>query len=238
MRVIVMIVTALLLIAGPASAATPVSPTSGSVFTTGDKEKFVAESQPGEPDYLFLFSKGAALNKTEWFALGGQDDGDGLGNDLRLDLGWLALKFNHIGAYSWALCPVSGPDLTPAIDQCSASSSFSVRFRLSTLTRKAARADALTVMNQRFRDYWRGGYHQRISCRRVTRTRQSCNVSVSVGDSVLWGRVTIYNRRTHAWDEPYFRARIHTLDEYCYQVDKRPLKECQTTRRRSGSVYG
>ena len=233
---VVTVALVLLVFTASASAASPATPAPGSAFTTTDTVTFVAQSTPDESEYVFVFSKGAVFRKTQWFALGGEDDGDGLGDELELDLGWLATKFDHIGTYSWALCPVAGPDQTVMTDQCSAPSTFSVRFRLPRLTSSAARSDARYVMQNKFRSYWRGFYGRSVSCARATRTRQRCKVSGFAGDAIVSGTMTIYLKRERSWSLPHFRARIRLIDDYCYSVEKKPLRDCQTVRKRSGRV--
>jgi len=231
-RMLVVAGILLLLPASSARAATPVAPASGSSFTTTDLVTFEAQAAPAETDddYLFVFSVVPDFTANRWFALGGEN------HELRrLDLGWLAGKLDHIGTYWWALCPVTA-DSQVLTDQCSASATFSLRFRLPDLSRSEARSDVRYVMNHKFR-YWRGGYHRSVSCAAVTRTRQRCKVSAVAGDLVLWGRVTVYRKRTGNFANDFYRARVHIYDEYCHLVNKRPLSECQTTRRRSGPVY-
>jgi hypothetical protein len=227
------IATAALLLFVPfAGAATPVAPTSGSAFMTTDTVAFEAQPGPEESDsdYMFVFSVQPDFTASEWFAFGGEE------HQVEVDLGWLAGKLDHIGNYWWALCPVTA-DSAVLTDQCSPSATFSLRFRLPDLTKSQARTDARHVMNHEFRSYWRAGYNRKVSCRRITRTRQRCKVSVIVGDTVVWGRVTVYLKRRRNFPNDYYRARIRIYDEYCHLVNKRPLDDCTTTRRRSGPVY-
>src|SRR5215204_827646 len=123
------------------------------------------------------------------------------------------------------------------IGQCSIARDFSVQFRLPDMSRAQARRDARYVMNHKFRSYWRGGYNRSVTCAPVTRTRQRCKVSVFVGDIIVSGRITVYEKRERSWARDYYHARINVYNEYCHLVNKRPLGECQTTRRRSGAVY-
>jgi hypothetical protein len=235
MRVVVSItVIAMVLLASSASAATPLEPATGSAFTTTDTVWFAALQGPEESqsDYVFLFSAKPDFGANEWFAFGGDED-----HEVEVDLGWLSGKLDHVGTYWWGLCPVTGADMTVLTDRCSSSSTFSVRFRLPDLTRSQARIDARYVMGRKFRSYWRAGYNRRASCARVTRTRQRCKVSVIVGDVVVYGRVTVYLRRRGNFANDYYRARIFIYDEYCHLVNRRPLRECRTIRRRSGPVY-
>ena len=55
---------------------------------------------------------------------------------------------------------------------------------------------------------------------------------------MLDGTVTVYLKRWRSWSEPYFRARVRLVNDYCYSVNMRPLRECQTVRRKHGRVYG
>lgn len=232
--VLVIAAVTLLLPAGTASAATPASPLSGSSFTTIDEIPFVADAVPGEPDFSFVFSAGETLNTTRYLAL----HGDVAPDYLNLDLGWLATKFDHIGAYSWALCPSSAPpDYTPDMSQCSPQAHFSIRFNLTPLWPADARAAARWVMNHRFRSHWRGLSGRKVSCRAVDGFEHRCRVSGFAGDSVLAGRITVYQRRVRTWSETYFRGRVRLINEYCHLVSKRPLSECQKVRRRSGRVH-
>jgi hypothetical protein len=222
-----------LLFAPSAGAATPLAPASGSAFTTTDTVTFEAQPAPEESDadYMFVFSLSPDFTANEWFAFGGAehrlDD---------VDLGWLAGKVDHVGTYWWALCSVAA-DSSVITDQCSPSWTFSLRFRLPDLTKGQARADARYVMNHKFRSYWRGGYNRKVSCRRVTRTRQRCKVSVLVGDVSVWGRVTVYLKRRGNFPNDFYRARIQIYNEYCHLVNGRPFRECMRTRRLSGPVY-
>jgi hypothetical protein len=77
-------------------------------------------------------------------------------------------------------------------------------------------------------------------CSPVTRSRQRCKVSVIVGDAVLYGRVYVRMKRDgdHPWALDHYRARLTIYDAYCHLVNKRPLRDCTRTRRRSGLVYG
>ena len=144
--------TVLLLFAGSARATTPLAPAAGSAFTTTEVVTFEAEVGTDDREYAFLFSEGADLDANRWFTFGPS-------GEQEVDLGWLAAKFDHLGTFAWAVCPVRGPesDYVVLIDECSPSWTFSVRFRLPTLTRAVARSDARYVMDRRFRSYWRGG---------------------------------------------------------------------------------
>jgi hypothetical protein len=193
---------------------------------------FTADVGDDERDHVILFSPGSAFDAERWFTFGN------VGGEEEVDLGWLAAKFDHLGAFSWVTCP-QGPDHDVLVDQCSPAWTFSVSFRLPTMRRGQARGDARYVMSHKFRSYWRAGYNRRVSCSPVSRTRQRCKVSVIVGDVVLWGRVSVYMKRDgkHPYALDHYRARVTIYDEYCHQVNKRPLRECTTIRRRDGLVY-
>jgi hypothetical protein len=149
---------------------------------------FTADVGDDERDHVILFSPGSAFDAERWFTFGN------VGGEEEVDLGWLAAKFDHLGAFSWVTCP-QGPDHDVLVDQCSPAWTFSVSFRLPTMRRGQARGDARYVMSHKFRSYWRAGYNRRVSCSPVSRTRQRCKVSVIVGDVVLWGRVSVYMKR-------------------------------------------
>ena len=153
-------------------------------------------------------------------------------------MGWLAAKFDHVGTYWWGVCPVTGPDLEIVAAGCSPPWTFAVRFRLDDLTGTRARDDARYVMANHLRSSWRGFYGRKVSCRRVTRTRRRCHVSGFAGDTVLDGTVTVYLKRERSWSSSYFRARVRLVNDYCLAVNRRPLRECQTVRRKRGRVYG
>jgi hypothetical protein len=108
-------VVALLLAAGAparASDATPISPPSGSNFTTTDVVTFKAGAGADERDHVILFSPGTALNPARSFTFGN------VGGEEEVDLGWLAGKFDHLGAFAWATCPQE-PDYDVLVEQCS-----------------------------------------------------------------------------------------------------------------------
>jgi hypothetical protein len=229
----VILAAAILLRTASADAAEPLWPEPGAAYSTSDTVTFQAVPAEGEidRDYWFVFSKIADFTANQWFALGGEE------HELEVDIGWLATKFDHLGLYWWALCPVSGPDFDVDTTACSEASDFSVRFRLDTLTRARARSDVRWVMSHQFRDFWRGTSGRSVSCRRSTRTRQRCTVSAFAGDVGIEGTIRIRLRRNRTWSESYFRGRVTLTNEYCHVVNQRPLSECQTTRRRSGRVY-
>jgi hypothetical protein len=231
-RLAMLIASAVLLaLVAPAGAAEPVAPAAGSRFTTTDTVIFEAQPAPEERSYWFLFSTGADLANSPGIAFPADSD------EQELDLGWLAAKFDHTGRYWWSLCPAPADQEELVVSECSVPWSFSVRFRLPDLAPAEARTDAEEVMSRKFRSYWRDGYNQRVACRGKTRTRQRCNVSVVVGDVIVSGEVTVYLKRHRSWALPYFRSNVRILDEYCYLVNRRPLGECQETRRQQGAVY-
>jgi hypothetical protein len=217
--------------AAPARAATPVAPASGRTFTTTDTVRFTAQPGPDDGDYAFVFAASEAdYNARYVFSFGPDID------ELELDLGWLATKFDHLGVFWWGVCSVSGPDLEIVAGGCSPPSTFALRFRLDDLTATRARGDARYVMANHLRSFWRGFYGRKVSCRRMTRTRRRCHVSGFAGDTVLDGAVTIYLRRERSWSSSYYHARVRLVNEYCRVVNRRPLRECQTIRRKRGRV--
>ena len=185
MRLVTALAAALLIgLPSTSTAATPVSPASGSAFTTIDEVAFRATAAPDEPAYWFFFSAGRVFNPNRYFSV----PGDGDGSSVRLDLGFLATKFDHLGDFAWSVAQVAGSDYEPASENCSVAHRFSVSFRLAPLTRRAARSDTRWVMSHHFRPYWRGFSGRRVACRPVTRTRRWCRISGFAGDSVLTGR--------------------------------------------------
>jgi hypothetical protein len=229
---VVVATVALVLSAAPARAATPVAPASGSVFTTSDTATFTAQPDPDDGDYSFVF----ATTKADYDA-GNVSSVEQDGDELELKLAWLAGAVDHIGTYWWGVCPI-GPEQEIVAAGCSPAWSFALRFRLEDLTGTRARGDARYVMAQHFRSSWRGFSGRKVSCRRITRTRRRCHISGFAGDTVLDGMVTVYMKRWRSWSEPFFRARVRLVNEYCHVVTGRPLRECQTTRRKRGRLYG
>ena len=128
--------------AAPARAATPVAPASGSSFTTTDTATFTAQPAPDEGDYTFVVAATNQFYNAGYVFSAGPD-----GDDLELDMGWLATKFDHLGTYWWGVCPV-GPDLEIVVAECSPPWTFSVRFRLADLPGWQARGDTHWVMAQ------------------------------------------------------------------------------------------
>lgn len=224
-RLLAAVFCAGLVIAAPASAQ---SPPDGSAFTTTDTVHFEhPEAAGGDRAYVFSLTPDRSDG---WFTLGHE-------RDETVDLGWLATKFEHLGAFYWSACTTSvDSNGYETLGECSAPLSFSVRFRFATLTRAAARGRTRSVMRRQFRDYWVSGYNRKVTCRRRSRIRQRCKVAVAVGDVLLRGTVTIYPKRERTWEVPYYRATIQIYNEYCHVVDHRPLSECLTKRRRSGRV--
>jgi hypothetical protein len=207
----------------PASAQTPPD---GSAYATTDTVRFGhPEAAAGDRAYVFSLTPDRADG---WLSTGPEPA-------TRVDLGWLATKFDHLGAFYWSACTTTvDPEGMEALGECTAPLSFSVRFRFATLTKAIARATTRRVLRREFRDYWLPGYNRKVSCRRRSRIRQRCHVSVVVGDVLLWGKVTIYPRRERTWEVPYYRATVRIYNEYCHVVNERPLSECLTKRRRSG----
>ena len=69
---------------------------------------------------------------------------------------------------------------------------------------------------------FRAGYARRVKCnRRISDIRLKCKMSWIVGDSVFWGRGTIwltFPEHRPFWNYSY---RIKQLDEYCAIVEER-----------------
>lgn len=200
---------------------------------TTDTATFTAQPGPDEGDYAFVFAASEAAYDARYVFTFGPG-----GDELGLDLGWLATKFDHVGTYWWGVCPVTGPHLEIVGAGCSPPWTFSLRFRLDDLTRRQARTHVRYVMWRYFRSSWDAFSGRKVSCRRITRTRQRCHVSGFAGDTAMDGTVTVYLKRERSWSSPYFRARIRLVNEYCHAVTGRPLSECQTIRPKRGSVYG
>ena len=232
MRAVLATLACVLLVGTSAQAAVPVSPPSGSSYTTTDVVTFTADAGDDPRDHVILFSPGAVFDPKRWFTFGNTT------GEEKVDLGWLASKFDHLGNFTWTTCPQSA-DLTPLAAECAPAWGFAVTFRMPTMTRKQARFDARHVMGRKFRSYWRAGYNHRVVCSSRTRTRQRCKISMVVGDVLLYGRVTAYLSRDgeHPWVLHRYRARVTIYNEYCHLVNERPFKECRTIRRPSGLVY-
>jgi hypothetical protein len=217
-----------LLSAVAAASASAQSPPDGSAFATTDTVRFeTPEAAAGDRAYVFALTPDRVEG---WLSFGHEQV-------ATVDLGWLATKLDHLGAFYWSACTTSvDSNGYETLAECTSPLSFSVRFRFATLTKATARARTRRVMRREFRDYWLAGYNRKVMCQRRSRIRQRCKVSVVVGDVLLWGKVTIYPKRERTWEMPYYRASIRTYNEYCHIVNERPLSECVTKRRRSGRV--
>jgi hypothetical protein len=205
------------------------SPADGSAFKTTDTVRFEhPDAAGGDRNYVFALTPDRADG---WLSTGPE-------TAPKVDLGWVATKFDHLGRFYWSACTtVLNENDEEVLDECTSPLSFSVRFRFATLKTATARQHARAVMRHRFRSYWVAGYNRKVSCRRRSRIRQRCRVSAAVGDVVLRGTVWIYPKRKRTFELPYFRAVVKIVDEYCHAVRGEPLSACTTTRRRRGSVY-
>ena len=219
-----------------AGAAQPISPEPGARFTSDESVTFRAERSADEPDFAFVYSRDPDPAKGS-FLFGPQAD-EGIVTE-RIELDFLASKFERFGRWYWSLCDVEYDDdggYEPLLDQCSPPSSFTVAFRHPSLSSANARGYARQALADEFRGAYRSGYGHRVRCARQTKIRQSCRVSWVIGDGVYFGNVTIYRKRRFTYSAVNYRMTITLYDEYCHLVRKRPLAECQRRIRRSGQV--
>ena len=222
----------LLVAVSPAAAANvPLDPPAGGSFDTTRVYQFTVNHEAGDSPWAIVLSP---------------DDGSGRGitfpsdepDFVEVDMGWLASKYDHLGRFTWSICDYdrSAKDVVDAT--CSAPRPFYIRFRLSTLSSSQARSDARRVFKRMTRVSLRGNG---VKCRRNSRTRQTCKVSTYIGDSVIYGRVVLWNQRprgVRTYDLTRYRASLRIYDEYCHVVRKRPLSECdEPYKRRSGWTY-
>ena len=153
-------------------------------------------------------------------------------------MGWLAPKFNHLGRFNWSICDYDETTYEIVGGTCSGLRSFYIRFRLSTLTAADARANARRAYKKltRFSLPANG-----VRCRRNSRTKRTCKVGTYLGDSVISGRVVLWNKRprgVQTYDLTRYRATLRIYDEYCHLVRNRPLSECERPyKKRSGWTY-
>jgi hypothetical protein len=214
---------------GFAATASGQSPPDGSTFTTTDTVRF-EHPAAAAGDRAYFFSTSPDIATAGGFGFGQE-------KATSVDLGWLAEKFDHLGAFYWAACTmVVDENGYEQIADCTAPLSFSVRFRFATLTVSTAKAQARTVMRRKS-DIWRAGYGRRLKCHRLTRVRRRCSVSAIAGDVVVYGNVWLYPKRKRTYEVARFRVVLKIFDEYCYSVLGKPESECTRTRRSRGSVY-
>lgn len=220
-------------IAAPAEAVhVPVEPPADAVFFTTDTYEFWVSPDEDE---------------TPWALVLSPDDGTDRGIILpaddpeyaEVDLGWLAAKYNHLGRFYWSACDYDEDTNEIVEGACSDPLPFYIRFRLSTLTTADARSNTRRVFTKLTRFALpRDGL---LRCRRNSRTKQTCRVGTYIGDSVIYGRVVLWNKRprgVRTYDLTRYRATLRIYDEYCHLVNKRPRRECDKPyKKRSGWTY-
>ena len=225
-KLIVLTSVVSIVLAAPASAQ---SPPDGSAFTTTDTVRFAHPAAAGG-DRSYFFSKSPDIETAGGFGFGQE-------RATSVDLGWLAMKLDHLGAFYWSACTMSVDENGyETIAECTAPLTFSVRFRFATLSATTARARARAVM-RRHSDIWRAGYNREVDCKRLTRIRRRCSVSAVAGDTVMHAKVWLSPKRKRTYEVARFRAIVKTVDEYCYAVLGKPLSACTTTRRSRGPVH-
>jgi hypothetical protein len=94
---------------------------------------FAAQPAPDDGDYAFAFAASQAdYNVGYVLDTGSVSDGD----ELDVDLDWVAAKFDRLATYWWGVCPV-GLDLAIVVAGCSPPRTFSLRFRTGRPHRSA-----------------------------------------------------------------------------------------------------
>jgi hypothetical protein len=209
----------------------PLDPPAGANFDTTDRYDFAVEHDFDDPPWAIVLSPGDGTSGGMIFP---SDDPDYYG----VDMGWLAVKFNVLGRFTWSICDYDEAAMEIVAATCSPSRPFFIAFRLSTLTASAASSDARRVFKKMTRfELPRSG----VRCRRDSRTKRTCRVSEYFGDSVIYGRVVLWSKRppgVRTYDLTRYRATLRIYDEYCHLVNKRPFSECDDPyKKRSGWTY-
>jgi hypothetical protein len=158
-----------------------------------------------------------------------------------VDMGWLAAKFGKLGRFSWWICDYD-IDADSAIEgTCTPPRSFFVKFRLTTLWN----GDALTEASDAFAAMTSSDgvdlADVYATCHRLSRTRKRCRAETWVGDSLIYGRVTVWRKRppgVRTYDLVRYSAKLRIYNSYCHEVDHRPRAECDRPyKSRSGWTY-
>ncbi len=190
------------------------------MFTTNEVHEFYVALDEGEEWAIVL-----SPDPTTQQGIGFSYPADGAWAEV--DMGWLATKFGRLGTFYWSACRAEHHgryDWELIADTCSEPWSLRIRFELRTLTASQARSHARRV----FKRLTPGSNRVTVACRRRHRTRQACDVSTFIGDSIIYGRIVLRNQRVkgRTWDETRYHARLRILNEYCRVVNKRPRSEC------------
>jgi hypothetical protein len=192
----------------------------------------LVDREPSDPPWGIVLAPGDA-GEGEGMLFPSDEPGS-----TEVDMGWLATKFNRLGRFTWSVCTYDEAAANIVAGTCSPPRAFSIRFRLSSLTASEARSESRRV----FRRLTRASLPaDGVRCRVVSRTRKSCRVSTFLGDSLIYGRVVLWNRRppgVRTYDLTRYSARLRIYDEYCHLVNGRPRSECdEPYKSRSGWTY-
>ncbi len=210
-------------LSAPANAASvPVEPESGTRFDTTDVADFWVEREAADRPWAIVLSpdRDTQRGRGMIFPVGRDESAE-------VDMGWLAAKFNQLGSFYWSVCDYDMREHMLHEDTCSKPRIFYISFRKSTLTSYQARSAAKRVFKKLAFGAPSNGVG--VECRRVSRTKRSCRVGGYYGDTAIYGRVLLWNKRpkgVRTYDLTRYHARLRAYDEYCHLVNKRPRREC------------
>jgi hypothetical protein len=216
----------------------PLEPVAGQQFDTTDTAEFTVQRAPGVSEWALVLTPGdGGAGGTNGFMFPQLDDVDW----EEVEIGWLAAKFEKLGRFSWWVCEYDSGLDSVVEGTCTPPRPFFVKFRLTTMWN----GDALTEATDVFAALTAGeGIELEnifTSCHRLSRTRKRCRASAWVGDVQIYGRVTVWRQRpprVRTYDLVRYSAKLRIYDEYCHQVNHRPLSECDKPyKSRAGWTY-